>query len=91
MSVTIPFSVCHFHHYHVTVYVTTLVAFQLESTDGVTVIVYATTTAPLLAQLPADSGGCGFIMCAWLVCCSFIRGHVSVHGSTSYGTSCEMV
>ena len=36
-----------------------LIAFQLESTDGVTVIVYATTTAPLLAQLPADSGGCG--------------------------------
>lgn len=29
--------------------------FQLESTDGVTVIVYATTTAPLLAQLPTDS------------------------------------
>ena len=39
-----------------------LLAFQLESTDGVTVIVYATTTAPLLAQLPADNGGCGFNM-----------------------------
>lgn len=38
-----------------------LIAFQLESTDGVTVIVYATTTAPLLAQLPADSGGCGLL------------------------------
>ena len=87
MSVTITLSVCHYHHYHMTVYV----AFQLESTDGVTVIVYATTTAPLLAQLPADSGGCGCIMWAWLVCCSFIRGHTSVYGSIAYGTSCEMV
>jgi len=38
-----------------------VVAFQLESTDGVTVRVYATTTAPLIAKLPSDSGEC--------VCC----------------------
>ena len=67
------------------------VAFQLESTDGVTVIVYATTTAPLLAQLPADSGGWGFMMWAWFVYCSFIRGYVSVYERTSYGAACEMV
>ena len=68
------------------------VAFQLESTDGVTVIVYATTTAPLLAQLPADSGGCGSNMEVWLVyVCSFIRGYVGVYGSSSYGTTRAMV
>lgn len=68
------------------------VAFQLESTDGVTVIVYATTTAPLLAQLPADSGGCDSNMEVWLVYgCSFIRGYVGVYGSSSYGTTRAMV
>lgn len=69
-----------------------MIAFQLESTDGVTVIVYATTTAPLLAQLPADSGGCSFVMWVWLIsCCSINRGHVVMYGSVTHGATRALV
>lgn len=76
---------CHVYRSHLSV----LVAFQLESTDGVTVVVYATTTAPLLAQLPADSGGynVGVAVCYY----SIIRGCVSVYGSSAYGTARALV
>lgn len=46
-----------------------VIAFQLESTDGVTVRVYATTTAPLIAKLPSDSGGCVYVVVIAIMVC----------------------
>ena len=71
------------HHY--------LAAFQLESTDGVTVVVYATTTAPLLAQLSADTGGCGYNVGMACMLMLIIRRRIVVYGSSAYGTTCPLV
>lgn len=54
-------------------------------------MVYATTTAPLLAQLPTDSGGCGSNVGVVCILLLIIRRCVSVYGSSANGATRALV